>query len=100
MTCWQEVPGCPRCLLFLRYCSLFSLMASSICAGKSVIGIQIAIVLALISHIRRRSKESTYLHMVAVPLSFLMLSGLALLWEYNPSDKGILVFSSESDICA
>lgn len=80
----SQVPPLLKILLAI------SLMASSICAGKPVIGIQIAVVLALAAIFAGGVKISTYLQLIAVPLSFLMLSGLALLWEYSPSDKGDL----------
>ncbi len=53
----------------------------------------IAILLMLIGIVAGGVRVKTYLHMVAVPLSFLMISGLALLWEYNPADKGNLSIS-------
>jgi len=77
----------------LKFLLAVSLMACSICAGRPVIGVQIAILLMLISIIAGGVRVKTYLHMVAVPLSFLMISGLALLWEYNPADKGNLSIS-------
>lgn len=83
----SEVPPLLKLVLAI------SLMASSVCAGNPWIGIQTALLLMLVTVLAGGIKIRTYLHLAAVPLSFLMISGLALLWEYSPSDKGNLSIS-------
>jgi cobalt/nickel transport system permease protein len=77
----------------LKFITLCALMVISIMAKKSVTGIFLFLVTSLIAIIVGGINLRQYIQTLTMPVSFLLMGGLALLFETSPQPYGVLNFN-------
>lgn len=76
-----------------RFLFCLSMMAAAVCSAHPFLGAELSLVMLLWARISGKVPVGKYLRMFRLPLGFLILSGLVLLWEYSSVREGILSLS-------
>jgi cobalt/nickel transport system permease protein len=74
----------------LKFWMVLALLFLCISSPSPVVGLALALATAFLTTVVGGIKLRDYLGLMALPLSFLLLSGLALLFEYNPQATGVI----------
>lgn len=69
------------------------MMVTAVCSAHPFLGAELSVVMFLWARVYGKVPVGKYLRMFRLPLGFLALSGLVLLWEYSGVREGILSFS-------
>ncbi len=71
----------------------FSMMVAAVCSAHPLFGIQLSGIMLLWTRVCGKVPLGKYVRMFRIPLGFLVLSGLALLWEYSGVKGGVFSLS-------
>ncbi|MCL2480056.1 MAG: hypothetical protein FWF22_11160, partial [Treponema sp.] len=74
----------------LKFWTLFSLMIICVISKNSATGIFLLITAGILAVAVSGLKLRQYIHFLALPVSFLLIGGLALLYEISPEPTGVL----------
>lgn len=69
------------------------MMVTAVCSAHPFLGAELSVVMLLWARVYGKVPVGKYLRMFRLPLGFLALSGLVLLWEYSGVRERILSFS-------
>ena len=69
------------------------MMVTAVCSAHPFLGAELSVVMLLWARVYGKVPVGKYLRMFRLPLGFLALYGLVLLWEYSGVREGILSFS-------
>lgn len=75
---------------FLKFWTILMLMMLCVSTHSPMVGIFVAVVMLLLIVFIGGLHLRDYVHLLTLPLSFLMISGLALLFEITPQCTGVL----------
>jgi cobalt/nickel transport system permease protein len=74
----------------LKFWTLFALMIICVTSKNNVTGMFFLIIAAILATTVGRIRLGQYIHILALPVSFLLIGGLALLYEISPQPIGVL----------
>ena len=74
----------------LKFWVILALMVICIASRNPLIGIFITVIMLLITVFVGKIKVQDYVHLIALPLSFLLLGGIALVIEITDAHQGVL----------